>query len=134
MEETRQPGDAPARGYERRDISVRVVGLFLLGLLVSVGVVLLLMALLFNYLTAREAARDVPLSPLAEARPLPPEPRLQVQAREDLKALRAAEDALLNSYGWVDAKAGVVRIPIERAMELLVERGLPARGRGAGAR
>ena len=58
---------------------------------------------------------------------LPPEPRLQTNPREDLRTLRAKEDELLGSYGWVDKNAGVVRIPIEDAMKLTVERGLPAR-------
>ena len=58
---------------------------------------------------------------------MPPEPRLQTNPREDLRELRAKEDELLGSYGWVDKNAGVVRIPIEDAMKLTVERGLPAR-------
>ena len=58
---------------------------------------------------------------------LPPEPRLQTNPRQDLSDLRAREDQLLNSYGWVDKNTGVVRIPIERAMQLIVERGLPTR-------
>ena len=62
---------------------------------------------------------------------LPPEPRLQlapghqIHPLDDLKRLRADEDALLHSYGWVDRNAGIVHIPIERAKELLVRRGLP---------
>ena len=47
---------------------------------------------------------------------LPPEPRLQNHPREDLLALRRAEDAVLNSYGWVDRTAGIVRIPIDQAI------------------
>jgi hypothetical protein len=39
--------------------------------------------------------------------------------------MRAEEDASLNSYGWVDKEQGVVHIPIERAMDTVVERGLP---------
>ena len=58
---------------------------------------------------------------------LPPEPRLQTNPREDLRLLREQEDAILKSYGWVDRPAGVVRIPIEEAMKLTVQRGLPAR-------
>jgi len=57
-----------------------------------------------------------------------PEPRLQLAPREDLAALRTREDAELNSYGWVDKTSGVVRIPIDRAMDLVLERGLPVRG------
>jgi hypothetical protein len=41
--------------------------------------------------------------------------------------VRAEEQEKLSSYGWVEPNAGVVRIPVERAMELLAERGLPTR-------
>ena len=67
---------------------------------------------------------------------LPPEPRLQgapgheVEPIQELKDLRAAEDALLNSYGWVDRNAGITRIPIERAMDKLLQQGLPVREEG----
>lgn len=54
-------------------------------------------------------------------------PRLQLAPDVDLQAFRAREDAELNSYGWIDRTAGVVRIPIDRAMELIAQRGLPAR-------
>jgi hypothetical protein len=40
---------------------------------------------------------------------------------------RRQEDAVLSGYGWVDKNAGTVRIPIEEAMRLTVERGLPSR-------
>jgi hypothetical protein len=53
---------------------------------------------------------------------LPPEPRLEIDSGANLARLRAEEDARLNGYGWVDKRAGVVRIPIERAMVLMVER------------
>jgi hypothetical protein len=52
---------------------------------------------------------------------------LQTTPIPDLKAIRAAEEQVLTSYGWVDARRGVVRIPIARAMDLLVQRGLPVR-------
>ncbi|HEY7494835.1 MAG TPA: hypothetical protein VIH59_27505, partial [Candidatus Tectomicrobia bacterium] len=89
--------------------------------------VLVLMAWLFNVFTTRQARREVPPAPLVSAPQLPPEPRLQVAPAQELQQLHAEEDAILHSYGWVDQPAGVVRIPIERAMELLAERGLPVR-------
>jgi hypothetical protein len=62
-----------------------------------------------------------------------PAPRLQVTDQRDLEALRRAEAERLEGYGWVDRKAGVVHIPIERAMDLLSGedggRRLPARER-----
>jgi hypothetical protein len=79
-------------------------------------------------LAARES-RESPLgSPLAGSygRSEPPAPRLQARPILDLQALRAEEAGALQSYAWVDRDGGVVRIPIERAMALLAERGLPA--------
>ncbi len=126
--DTAHPGGGPSRGgYEKRDLSVQVIGTSLLGLALSVVIVLLLMWWVFEYLAARQARMDVPPSPLAPARQLPPEPRLQVAPRQSLKAMQAEEDAALTSYGWVDQKAGTARIPIDRAMELLTQRGLPTR-------
>jgi hypothetical protein len=61
---------------------------------------------------------------------VPPEPRLQTNPRQDLADLRAKEDETLNSYGWVDRNAGVVRIPIDEAITLTLQRGLPARQQG----
>jgi len=57
----------------------------------------------------------------------PPFPRLQISPALDLKTFREREDLELNTYGWIDKTAGVVRIPVARAMDLLLQRGLPAR-------
>jgi hypothetical protein len=56
---------------------------------------------------------------------LPPKPRLQVNQQLDLQQVREQEQRILNSYGWVSKEAGAVRIPINRAMDLIAERGLP---------
>ena len=62
-----------------------------------------------------------------DARRLPPMPRLQSAPITDLKDMRAAEDQILTGYGWVDQQHGVVRIPIDRAIDLLAQRGVAAR-------
>jgi hypothetical protein len=54
-------------------------------------------------------------------------PHLQLNPAEDLKNFRASEDTELSSYGWINRTAGVVRIPVARAMALVLERGLPTR-------
>jgi hypothetical protein len=81
------------------------------------------------------AARDTPVSPLAEkyARSAPPEPRLQADPALDLEMLHARENAVLEHYAWVDKNAGTARVPVERAMELMLKKGFPARPAG-GAR
>jgi hypothetical protein len=59
-----------------------------------------------------------------------PQPRLEVKPGASLVQLRAAENADLNSYGWIDRTTGTVRVPIDRAMQLLLDRGLPDVGAG----
>ena len=111
-----------AGGHERRDADLRWIlvagaGLVLVGLIVHVALWLQLHALW----RARQR-EEAPAPPVAAALPdRPPEPRLESEPRENLTALRAEEDAILHSYGWVDRKGGIVRIPIERAMELVLE-------------
>ena len=122
-----------AKGHETRDISTRVVVMFAVALLVGGVIVHGLIWLLYAQF-ARAAATAYPQEyPMARvgAPQLPPEPRLQTRPREDLQRMRAEEDRILGSYGWVDAQRGVVRIPIERAMEIVVDAGLPARAGGA---
>ena len=119
----------PRVHHETSDVDVRGVLAFGVGLVVVTAFFSFLVLVLFQYLQAREARRVVPEYPLATTQEtrLPPEPRLQVAPREDLQELRTQEDRILNSYGWTDKNAGAVRIPIEEAMKLMVQRGLPAR-------
>jgi hypothetical protein len=116
-------------GHEGSDVNIRGVLGFGVGLFVAAALIQLMVWLLFLYFSGREAARVAPEYPLAvgEQTRVPPEPRLQTNPREDLRALRAHEDGILNSYGWVDRTAGVVRIPIDEAIKLTVQRGLPVR-------
>jgi hypothetical protein len=82
---------------------------------------------MLDFLKLNQARRDAQLSPLADPNPIPPAPRLQVSPSLDLKQTRQTEDVVLNSYRWIDKDAGVVGIPVEQAMKILAERGLPAR-------
>jgi hypothetical protein len=115
--------------HETSDVDIRAVLGFGLGLLLAGIVIHILIWLLFTFFSERQASHVAPEFPLAAGQEnrLPPEPRLQTTPRQDLRDFRAQEDAILESYGWVDKNAGIVRIPIERAMQLTVEQGLPAR-------
>jgi hypothetical protein len=121
--------DNPEVGHEESDVNVRAVLGFGAGLFVAAVVVHFMVWLLFLYFSGREAARVAPRYPLAAGQEtrVPPEPRLQTNPREDMRALREREDGILNSYGWIDKTAGVVRIPIDEAIRLTVQRGLPVR-------
>lgn len=110
-------------GHERRDVTFKPLVIAAVVLVVALVVAVFGMERLFDYLAAREARRSEPASPLAASRrQAPPEPRLQTAPIEDLLKLRAHEESVLDTYGWVDREGGVVRIPIERAMELTLER------------
>jgi hypothetical protein len=62
-----------------------------------------------------------------------PEPRLDIDDGEQATAdLHAREDLLLDHYSTVDGQPGTIRIPIERAMELIAQRGLPVEAQGTG--
>jgi hypothetical protein len=54
---------------------------------------------------------------------VPPEPKLQISPSLDWQSMVRQETETLESYGWVDRNTGMARIPIERAMEIMVERG-----------
>ena len=116
------------RGYEDPGVDTRKVVIAGVVLLIACAVSLVLATLLFRALNAREAGGQQQPSTLAgrAGREEPPEPRLQTAPFDDAKAMRAEEENQLRSYGWVDRKAGVVRLPIERAIDLVAERGLPS--------
>ena len=119
-----QGAPPPSPGYETRDANVR--GVF--GFLVVLGIVLVFTALLcwgmFKYFSSSQASRT-PVSPFAETRQLPTGPQLQVNPRQDLLRFRAQQEHALESYSWESREDGTVRVPIERAMEMLLKQGLP---------
>jgi hypothetical protein len=115
--------ETPQRhGYEKRDISVGVVALFAASLIVALVVVHYLALGTFHHL-ARQSSTYPPPSPLAAAREKLTGPRLLVNQNLDMERFRASEDSLLNSYGWVDRNQGIVRIPIDRAIDLVAQNG-----------
>jgi hypothetical protein len=124
-----------AAGHELTDAEAGPVLRFLAFLAVVIVGVAAIVIVFYNYLESREAREKPARYPMAagSARPLPPPPRLQTYPFQDVKDLRQEERRLLETYEWVDKNAGVVRIPIERAIEVLAERGLPYRQGGADA-
>jgi hypothetical protein len=79
---------------------------------------------------ANQAAQQYPLAADFE-RPRPT-PALQTQPFADIYTLRQGEADRLTTYGWVDKDGGVARIPIDRAIDMLLQRGLPVRPDAAG--
>jgi hypothetical protein len=112
--------------HEASDVSFSSVMGFGAALVVSALVISVLVWALFRYFSVQATRRGSTPAALTRQQPLPPTPRLQADPRGDLLELQETEDRLLTTYGWVDRNAGVVRIPIDQAMRLTVERGLPS--------
>ncbi len=127
----------PGAGYEHTDIDPAIGYHFAVwmgvGMVIAAGIVYGTFALFDGQRVARdEATQQFPLAAgqVREA----PLPRLQTQPFKDIYLLELDQDHRLANYGWVDKEIGVVHIPIDRAMELMVSRGLlPARAEGGTA-
>lgn len=117
-------------GYELRDISIRAVAWCAAALIIAAIFVHVALGGLYKLFEHQHASPDAPSRIAFHTQMIAPEPRLQVQPTKELDQYFASENQKLNSYGWVDKPAGVVHIPIDRAMDLIAQRGLPTRGAG----
>ncbi len=120
-------GHHPETLHEISTVQVKPVVAFALVLAITALATFATVKILLDHMNFNYTRTDAPLSPLANPDRLPPTPRLQVASGQDLKELHAKEDAALQEYHWVNKDLGVVGIPIEHAIELLAQRGLPAR-------
>jgi hypothetical protein len=128
MDEKPKTEGRPHPGHEASDANTRSVLIFGVVLFVTVVASLLLVDAVFNYFTKHQSLGP-PLTPYGHVRELPPPgvPRLEVTPGADMERYREKEEKLLDSYGWVDKERGVVRIPVQRAMDLVLQKGLPVR-------
>jgi hypothetical protein len=112
-----------------REIHYGTVWRFTAFVLALIAVSMVLMWGLTRFAKRELASQDPPAPPLAEAREdrLPQEPRLQPAPPKDLAGFRAREEAILGGYAWVDRTKGVARVPVARALEIAVEKGLPVK-------
>ena len=130
-------------GHERQDLKTSSILYFFLGLGLFLLLGILALRGVFTVAERREKASQAAVNPLIANRPedtrhiergypqsVFPSPKLEEDERGQLDNVLRNEDTTLYTYGWVDEKAGTVHIPIERAMDLLVQRGLPVRGQG----
>lgn len=117
----------PGIDYERSDAGVRGVVWFL-AILTLAGILIHLgLAGLYKYFAGPGVSLHQPAGEVYGRPPQPPEPRLQADPVAENNDMREDQDERLNSYGWVDQSAGVTHIPIDRAMDLVAQRGIPAR-------
>jgi len=126
-----QPQGLPqpqVEGYERSDVAAKWVFCFF-ALLFAGGIAIhFLIAWQMSQLEKQPSPKDQ-WAGTERATSAPPRkfPRLQLSPPADLEAFRAGEETDLTTYGWVNKTAGVVRIPIDQAMDLLLQKGLPMR-------
>ncbi|MGA9354753.1 MAG: hypothetical protein WBV46_13760 [Terriglobales bacterium] len=135
--------DVDAHGsFEKQDLSPRSVMGFFVGLIVLVAVIFAVAFGVYRALDAYNHANQATMSPMvapetdtrnvtrAETHAFP-QPRLEENERTELREFIEDQDQKLATYNWVDKDKGIVQIPIDRAMELIVQRGLPVRPQGA---
>lgn len=125
------PAESAEHEREFRELSLKGITLSLVLLVVLVALAMGVSSLVLGTFEARDVARRPEPSPLPREAG-PPEPRLETLPGELRRRQEAAQEQILRSYAWLDREEGRVRIPVERAMDVLAERGLPVRREGGG--
>ena len=110
--------------YEQRDLSVRRAVQFLVVIFFTIIGSLIISYFVFLWVLPNQRADLPSVRPEALQRQLPPEPRVQGFPMRDWENFVAEETRKTTTYELVDETAGKARIPVERAKELILERGL----------
>jgi hypothetical protein len=145
-EMTNHPHSGHQTEYEHEDLGSRGMFVFMIGLAVSGAVIYFIVVAMYSFLDNYERSQMTTASPLVTTKGAMSRvvtqadmdktfkdngaPMLETNERGQFRDFLMNQENQLNSSGWVDEKAGVVHIPIERAMELTVERGLPVCAQG----
>jgi hypothetical protein len=128
MPEATLPHEA---GHEVRDPQIRPFALGMVGLVVALALIFALVYEGFRFLNTHSGSQ-ISTNPMASGEPtMPPAPRLEVHPAAEMQALRDQENQILSTYGWVNKKSGAVRIPIDRAIDLQLQKGFPTRKGGS---
>ncbi len=115
----------PPVGHETKDANPWKVIIFSVGVFLLMLASLPLVTAIFNGMEAQAKRADRPPSQIASDQ-TPPLPRLQATPRTALSEFKAEQQQRLTTYGWNDAKHKSVHLPVDRAIQLLAERGIPA--------
>ena len=121
-----KPASRSARPYESDVVDIRrilILGIAAIAIIAGcvIGSTLLERVLSSSY------GREIP-APASIRPPAISGPVLQISPGSELDALRASKRAALEEYRWIDRRQGLVQIPIERAMQLISERGVIKEG------
>ena len=124
----------PGSSYEHTDADTGAVVRFGAWLAAIAIVVHIALAGAFAMAISYSTETAEPRYPMAAGQqaPTPPAPVLQQYPDREMREFRAADQGALESYGWIDKEAGRVHIPIDEAIRLTLERGLPARPQDGG--
>ncbi|HUJ93478.1 MAG TPA: hypothetical protein VLW46_00785 [Candidatus Bathyarchaeia archaeon] len=120
--------------FESKDINVRTILMYLLALAVAVAAAFAVTVLILRVTEkmAADSDRSLPPSHQGVGATKPPEPMLQGvpghtnDPQEDLREKMAADTKANEQLGWVDRSAGIAQIPVEDAMKMIVNKGLPS--------
>lgn len=123
-------------GFEREDLGSKPIIGFIVSLVISGVLIYYVIWGIFHFLDAYDRKHQQLRTPLIQVESNTrdvqtqliqrfPEPRLEENERTELNGFRYGEEQELNSYGWVDKNAGIAHIPIEQAMQLIAQKGLP---------
>jgi len=111
-------------GYEKQDVGFRFAMLFIVGIIVFTVLTMVVLFFVYPFLAPQSARARRETAAEVQKR-LPPGPVLQANPAVDMQRFREQEQRKVSTYGWVDERRGIVRIPVERAMEMVAQRGLP---------
>jgi hypothetical protein len=134
-------------GFEREDMSPAGVFYFMVGLAIVAILIHFIVTGMYRYLDSYDSKHQAPMNPMAvktgvdprtmtfqdaegQMQTTFPQPVLEDNERQQFSTLVEKQDEILASYDWIDQKKGVVRIPIDKAMDLLAQRGMPVREPG----
>jgi hypothetical protein len=116
-------------GYERSDVSLPTLGRWIVFLFAFIAFCSVVSYVIFRVFVP-EIGQDIRVNPQKIVDRMPGGMAIQPAPRTDIVTFRQKEDHVLETYGWADKTAGTVHIPVDRALELIAERGLPTREPG----
>lgn len=129
----------PETQHEKSDVNVRALLMFLVIFIVFAAVThVVVWAMFRQFVSMSRHVASPPLTQVARPSSVPQTPRLQpFPSKErtgvmmppntstpvvDMEEMRASEEQALNNAGWVDKQKGIVRLPIDVAKQLAVQR------------
>lgn len=127
MSEPQQHPEIPAvHRHETHDAETRYVMVFIAVIAVTVAVAMWGSKALFYYFVHHEQS-GAPAYTFRNVKTLPPSPILEPVSHALLENYLGNVHKELNSYGWIDRSQGIVHIPVDRAIQLVLKQGLPVR-------